>query len=256
MLAAMRFVLRCGSGLVLGLIVLVSLVGCMQRRLLYYPTHDNMTGLAAQSQLARWEIAGEFTGYARIVSAPQRIWLVLHGNGGQAAQRGYVVERVRRIDSVFILEYPGYGDRSGKPSRDAFDAAARKAYNWIIQQYGIDRVVVLGESLGSGPACMLARTARPPKHLVLIVPFDVLTDVAKEKFAWLPVGLIMLDRWNNVEALQGYKGRLDVFGASNDAVIPAHHARHLAESIPGAVYHEFRGTHAWAAAGAVDLTAL
>ncbi len=252
----MRWLLRGLAGLVLGLILLVPVVGCMQRRLLYYPTHYNLTDAAAESQLTRWEIDGEFTGYARIVVAPRRIWLVLHGNGGQAAQRGYVVERVGRTDAVFIVEYPGYGDRAGKPSRDAFDAAALKGYTWIVQQYGADRIIVLGESLGSGPACMLAHTATPPPHLVLIVPFDVLTEVAKKKFAWLPVGLIMLDRWDNVEALQGYRGRVDVFGATNDAVIPVHHARHLAASVPGAVYHEFPGTHAWATTGDVDLTAL
>ena len=115
---------------------------------------------------------------------------------------------------------------------------------------------MLGESLGSGPACALARAATPPKHIVLVVPFDVLEDVAKEKFPLLPVSLLMVDRWDNIAALKNYSGRLDIFGALNDQVIPVHHARHLAASSPAAVYHEFPGDHGWADSREVNLSKL
>lgn len=220
-------------------------VGCVQRRLLYFPTHEKAAAFAAQFGLTPWQIDGEYTGYARIVASPRKIWLMLHGNGGQAGNRAYVVARVNPDDSVFILEYPGYGERAGRPSRTAFDAAALKAYTWLVHTYGVERIVVLGESLGSGPASQLARADVPPRHIVLVVPFDVLEDVAKEKFTFLPVGLIMLDRWNNVAALKDYRGQLDIFGATHDQVIPVQHARKLAAALPGAVYHEFNGDHGW-----------
>ena len=66
----------------------------------------------------------------------------------------------------------------------------------------------------------------------------------------------MLDRWNNIEALKGLTGRLDIFGAKYDQVIPVRHARNLAASHPGAQYHEFEGDHGWANSAEVDLSKL
>jgi hypothetical protein len=100
---------------------------------------------------------------------------------------------------------------------------------------------------------MLAGAPMPPKHIVLVVPFDVLTNVAKEHYPFLPVNLIMLDRWDNVAALKGYAGRLDIFGGTHDSVIPVTHARALAAACPGSVYHEFGGGHDWASSGEVRL---
>ena len=86
--------------------------------------------------------------------------------------------------------------------------------------------------------------------------FDVLEDVAKENVPLLPVSLLMVDRWDNIAALKNYSGRLDIFGALNDQVIPVHHARHLAASSPAAVYHEFPGDHGWADSREVNLSKL
>lgn len=230
------------------------LFGCVQRRLLYFPSRDDVTPRAAAAGLSRWEIDGEYTGWARVPPPPRKVWLVLHGNGGQAGDRGYLLSHINPADAVYVMEYPGYGSRAGTPSKTSFDAAALKAYTWVVQTFGVERVIVLGESLGSGPACALARTSTPPKHLVLVVPFDTLLSVAKEKFSWLPVGLLLRDRWDNVAALKGYAGRLDIYGGVYDPVIPVEHARALAASVPGARYHEFSGGHDWADQRALDFS--
>lgn len=240
---------------VIGSIVL-GLVAIFQRRLLYFPTHYDTKEITARLGLTRWEIEGDYTGYARVLKEAPRIWFFVHGNGGQAGNRDYVLERIGPRDSVYILEYPGYGERGGSPSKSSLDAGASKAYRWLVQKYGVDHLVVLGESLGSGPVSLLAKESVPPKHIVLVVPFDILKDVAQEAFPILPVGMLMLDRWNNCDALKGYTGRLDIFGAKHDQVIPVHHARKLAASLPHANYQEFDGGHGWASRGLVDLSRL
>jgi uncharacterized protein len=235
---------------------LLLMFGCAQRRLLYFPSHDNAERAAARLGLNRWMVGDEYTGYARVVSNPRRVWFFLHGNGGQAGDRAYVLPHIDAQDALYILEYPGYGERSGEPARRTIDAAALKAYDWLVSQHGVEKLVVLGESLGSGPASQLAKAPVPPRHIVLVVPFARLQDVAQEKFRFLPVGLLLLDRWDNIEALKDYPGRLDVFGAKYDTVIPVHHARRLAESRAGAVYHEFEGGHGWADGNLVDFRKL
>ena len=64
----------------------------------------------------------------------------------------------------------------------------------------------------------------------------------------------MLDRWDNIEALKSYKGRIDIYGAKYDNVIPVEHARNLARSIPSAKYHELETDHGWANGNGVDLS--
>jgi uncharacterized protein len=52
--------------------------------------------------------------------------------------------------------------------------------------------------------------------------------------------------WDNVEALRGYPGPVDIFGAERDEVIPIEHARALAQSVPQAKFHAIPGGHGWA----------
>ena len=244
---------------VLCALLVAALAGCLllrpaERKLIFFPTHHEPSRSALAAGLTRWSIDGEYTGYARLIDEPRRVWLFLHGNGGQAADRDYALHCFHPRDSVYILEYPGYGARPGSPSMAAFNRAAAVAYEWLVRKYGTDRLLVLGESLGSGPACYLATVPTPPSHIVLVVPFDVLADVAREKFSHVPVGVLLVDNWNNIEALREFRGQVDVYGATRDNVIPVAHARNLARRHPGAIYHEFEGDHGWATGNAVDLS--
>jgi pimeloyl-ACP methyl ester carboxylesterase len=229
----------------------LSAAGCqaIQRKVLFYPTHRTHS-----NGLAPWVAGTAVIGYARDVAQPRNVWLLLHGNGGQAADRAYALPAFADDDAVFILEYPGYGARAGKPSRAAFDAAARQAFALLRGRFPALPVCVAAESIGSGPAAMLAREARPPEKIVFVVPFDDLKSVARHHVKWLPVGLLLAGTWDNVQALAGYRGPVEVFGAENDEVIPVAHARALAASMPQARFHLISGGHNdWAGKPAVRL---
>jgi hypothetical protein len=166
-----------------------------------------------------------------------------HGNAGQAAQRGYVLDVLPVDAAVYVLEYPGFGTRSGDPSRASIDAAAEAAYRRVRELHPNVPVGVLGESLGSGPAAQLARAEPPPDAIVLATPYDSLADVAAEAFPWLPVRLILQDDWDNGAALADYSGVLVIFAAEHDDVIPIEHARALAAKLPGAQIRELPCGH-------------
>ena len=218
----------------------VLMLGCQSyvRSALFYPTHES-----GDNGLTHWTHEGVLIGFARMVADPANVWLLLHGNGGQAAHRVYALERFSDKDSVYIMEYPGYGARAGKPSRKSFDAAALAAYQALRAHYPDKPVCVAAESIGSGPASMLARATRPPDKLVFIVPFDELKSVARRHVPYLPVGLMLAGTWNNVESLAGYRGPVEVFGAERDELIPVEHARKLAASLPQAKFQLVPGGH-------------
>lgn len=214
--------------------------GCasVQRQVLFYPTHHGRS-----NGLAEWREGPWLIGFAREVAEPEHIWLMLHGNGGQAADRGYALPRFSERDSVFILEYPGYGQRAGAASRRAFDAAAIEAYRALRTRFPGRAICVVGESIGSGPACVLAGQAEAPAKIVLVVPFDTMKRVAAGHAPWLPTGILLGDVWDNVSALAGYRGPVEIFAARGDTVIPYGHAEALARSLAGAKFHIVGGGH-------------
>lgn len=227
----------------LAVAALLMALGCqsIQRKVLFYPSHHSN-----DNGFTRWQRAGETIGFAREVPDPRNVWLMLHGNGGQAADRTYAMFAFDAADSVYILEYPGFGQRGGKPSRRAFDVAAREGYADLRARFPGKPLCIAGESIGSGPAAMLSREMPAPDKIVLVVPFDRITDVAHDHVRWLPVSLILMGTWDNVEALKDYRGRLEIFGAEKDEVIDVRHARALAASVPGAEFHLIAGGHGWA----------
>jgi pimeloyl-ACP methyl ester carboxylesterase len=227
-----------------------SMAGCqaLQRKFLFFPSHD-----AADNGFTRWVLDDRVIGYARPVADPDNVWLMLHGNGGQASGRGYALPAFSPRDALYVLEYPGYGAREGRPSRQNFDSAAREGYAALRAQFPGKRVGIVGESLGSGPAAMLSRETPAPDMIVFIVPFDTLKSVAAEHFPRWLVSVVLAGSWNNVEAMSGYRGPVAIFGAENDEVIAVGHARALAAAIPQAQFHLIPGGHGWALRPGVEI---
>lgn len=207
------------------------------RQAMFAPSHH-----ADSNGLTRWLEDGRLIGFSRPVDNPQNVWLMLHGNGGQAADRTYALTAFADRDAVFILEYPGYGQRPGKLSRSSFDTAARDAYELLRARFPDKPVCVATESLGSGPGSTLAGLPRAPDKFVFIVPFDDVKSLAHDHASWLP-GLVLAGSWDNVKSMAGYRGPVEVFGAERDGIIPVARARRLAASLPQARFHVIPGGH-------------
>ncbi|HEX2861658.1 MAG TPA: hypothetical protein VHN79_08460 [Lacunisphaera sp.] len=218
----------------------LGVTGCrsLPRKLLYYPTHETRS-----NGLTAWKDGDRVIGLARTVPQPRNVWLLTHGNAGQAADRSYVLPAFAPDDAVYILEYPGYGQRPGSPSETAFNTAAQEAYELLRTQFPHTPVCVAGESIGSGPASWLGTLPHPPDKIVLIVPFDILAAVAKGHYPFLPVRLLLPDKWDNLASLRAYRGPVEIFAAKQDTVIPISHARALAACRPDIVLHEFDAGH-------------
>ncbi len=204
------------------------------------------------NKLNSWTNQGQVIGYSREPPAPKNVWLLIHGNGGQAEHRTYALPAFSSEDSVYILEYPGYGFRRGTPSLQSFNEAARQAYESLCAKFPNTPVCVVGESIGSGPASTLTTCSRPPDKLVLVVPFDELAKVAAEHYPFLPVRLLLHDNWNNITALANFHGPLEIFAATFDNVIPIARAKSLAATKPKTIFHEIPCSHNdWAQFSAV-----
>ena len=113
------------------IIALVLITSCiLQRKLLYHPTHkSDANGLNA------WTSGDTIIGLGREVPVPKTVWLFIHGNSGQAADRTYALPAFSEQDSIFILEFPGYGNRVGSPSLNSFNTAAKQGYDNLREKF-------------------------------------------------------------------------------------------------------------------------
>lgn len=236
----------------LGYLLITGGVFLFQRQLLYHPTV-----LSIDTVMEAWRIDGKIQGFRRTVSEPKGVWLVCHGNGGQAAKRDYLLDEVAGDTVVHVLEYPGFGGRPGKPSLKLFNAAAEDAYRMLRAEFPGVPMGVIGESIGSGPASHLGTLTPAPDKIVLLVPYDKLSRVVAHHTRILPGGLILRDRWDNIRSLQNFSGPVEIYAAEDDSVIPPQRARALADAFPGVHFELMPGGHdTWELDGRFELPEL
>jgi pimeloyl-ACP methyl ester carboxylesterase len=218
---------------VIGYITICVYLSAMQTSIIYVGSNDVLSTAAAIGQakaegLVPWAHttpgATAPQGYVRADfanPAPRGTVVVFHGNGGWALDRlGYVEALTRRGFRVFLYEYPGYGGRPGRPSEAAIVPDAQVLVR-SLDQAGYGPVYVWGESLGSGVAAAICADATLPVHgLVLLTPWDNIANVGLHFYPFLPVRLLMGDKYDSVANLEHFQHPICVIRSKKDEVIP------------------------------------
>jgi hypothetical protein len=134
----------------------------------------------------------------------------------------------RRGVGVLLVEYPGYGRSSGRPSFATIEAAVLGAYDTLVAQPEVDgsRIVAYGRSLGGGAAAALA-ARRPLAALVFQAVFTSLRSYAAR---YLAPGFLLRDRFEVLEAVRRFRGPVLVAHGRWDEVVPYAHGQALAEA--------------------------
>jgi len=190
-----------------------------------------------------WPDAENFHGF--VAENPARdlrgTILVWHGNAGSALDRSYYMNAFQdRGWRVILMEYPGYGDRPGKPGEKAFLADADAAVRSALDQFD-GPAILLGESLGCGIASAMARrygagntpdTGHRIRGLILITPWATLPDLAQSLYPFLPARWLTRDRYDNISNAGAYPGPVAIIMAGQDTVIPNTHSRRLYDALP------------------------
>ena len=147
--------------------------------------------------------------------------LYFHGNAANAANRAPRIELIRENGfGVLYLNNRGYGGSGGTPTEQGNVADAIAACDYLIG-LGVPatRIVAYGESLGSGQAVRLA-TAKPVAAVVLEAPLTSTVDVARRTYFWLPLGLLIADKYNNERNIRSVAAPVLILHGEQDNVIP------------------------------------
>src|SRR6266540_2011495 len=73
---------------------------------------------------------------------------------------------------------------------------------------------------------------RPPMALVLRSPFTPLADIGRVHYPFLPVRLLLRDRYASIEQVGGLRCPVLVVAGDRDGIVPWEQSRRLAEAIP------------------------
>lgn len=211
-----------------GVLYAVALSGIyvFQRDLQYFPTRRDPTpetaGLTGVTRIVLPTPDGESLVLWLSPAAGSRpTILFLHGNAGEMADRAdrFAFYQSRGYGVVF-LSYRGYGGSTGSPSENGLLTDVKAAYDHL-RSKGIppDRIVLVGESLGTGPAVITA-ARNPVAAVILEAPYSAAVDVARRAYPWLPVGLLMKDQFRSRDHIARINAPLLILHGAEDRVIP------------------------------------
>jgi pimeloyl-ACP methyl ester carboxylesterase len=158
-------------------------------------------------------------------------WVLhLHGNADSAFSPWQVkhCEALRQAGfNVLDIDYRGFGPTPGQPSEAAMYEDAEAGYQDLLRRgVGSDRIILLGHSLGSGPAVLLA-TQHKAAALVLFGAFTSIPDVAAEQYPYLPVRMAASIQFNSLSRIGAVHMPIVIAHSREDTRIPYSHAGKL-----------------------------
>jgi hypothetical protein len=221
-----------------GYAALVGGLYLFQRQLLYLPdrTRPELVGLdrlGVRETMLSTEDGLSLLSWYLPPHPGQPVIAYFHGNGGHI---GYRIQRLLRFArqefGVLMLEYRGYGSNPGTPSEAGFYADGRAALAFL-EREGVapNRLVLYGESLGSGVAVQLA-AQHDIAALILEAPPTSVAEVAQCHFPYVPAARLVTDRFDSLSRIGKVRAPILVLHGENDRVVPIRFGRALFNAAP------------------------
>jgi uncharacterized protein len=223
--------------------VLLALLWTFQRRLIYLPlrtpvppasvalpvAREVSLTTADRVELAAWYVPPDDVATGMAV-------LVAPGNAGDRSARARLATALAGHGlGVLLFDYRGYGGNRGRPTQAGLARDARAALRFLCECAGLprERLLYYGESLGTGVVTELA-TEHAPAGLVLRSPFIDLASVGRVHYPYLPVRMLLRDRFPVAAQLARVPVPTVVIYGSDDSIVPPEQSRAVAASAAGA----------------------
>ena len=241
-------------------LLLLSGLWAAQRTLIYFPSRTVLSrAQAGVPDAERVAITTEdgvhLSGWFAPAAGADRHLAVLycHGNGGNVAGRAHLLRELPALGlSVLLFDWRGYGESDDiQPTEQGLYADGRAALAWLESRTGLSpaHIVLYGESLGTGVAVELAvelaeardeagdeatSAAVPAPHaLILQSPFTSLPDAAAVHYPWLPVSLLLRDRYDSAAKIGRVRAPVLVLHGARDGTVPVAQGRALVAAAGG-----------------------
>jgi pimeloyl-ACP methyl ester carboxylesterase len=238
MVASRRLVILAAIAVAAVYLLAVCFLYFKQRSLLF-PAPENVRQPMLPGSSTLKLVGAEGTISVLYVPAPPggRTVVHFHGNAEQLADLVPLAQAYQSAGLGFYApEYPGYGlDQAGETSESSIVAAAEVALRHLEEQLHVSpaQTILEGQSIGTGVAVQMAAKGYGAR-LVLFSAYTSIPDIAVSAFPWLPVRLLVRDRFDSASRAPGISVPVLMFHGTHDEVIPAALGKKLAGMFPNA----------------------
>ena len=144
----------------------------------------------------------------------------LHGNAGALDSWGKNAAIYNNLGyDFFVLDYRGYGKSEGKiKNEEQFNKDIDAVYDSLKAKYKEENITIIGYSIGSGPATILA-SKNNPKRLILQSPYYNFSELSSSKIPFIPKFIKRYSFATNV-FITRVKAPIYIFHGDSDALIP------------------------------------
>lgn len=147
--------------------------------------------------------------------------LIYFGGSSEPVElRRQVMERAFPDHTRYIIPYRGFAPNRGRGlivGEEAIKADALRIYACATKNHA--HVDILGRSLGTGVALHVAASCEV-RRVGLITPYDSILEVARNRYRWLPVGVMLKDRYESWRDALSVKAPIMALLAETDPVTP------------------------------------
>jgi hypothetical protein len=204
---------------------LLALMYVFQRALMYFPDATRVApaqaGLPQAEEVALQSSDGEkLIAWYVAPRGDKPLVLYFQGNAeGLPARVGRFTWLTADGTGLLALNYRGYGGSSGTPSEQGLIRDAEAAYAFARARSPAKRIVLFGESLGTGVAVALGST-HEIGALILDAPFTSTADVGATTYPFVPVRWFMKDTFHSDERIGRVSAPLLVLHGDADRIVP------------------------------------
>lgn len=210
-------------------IVLLYLAACtylytQQENILFHPTklasdYQYNFDVDFEEKTIVGEDGTKLSGVLFKAEEPKGLVFYLHGNAGAITTWVDVSQTYTAINyDCFVLDYRGYGKSEGEIfSQDQFYSDVEIAYDSVCKYYDEKDIIIIGYSIGTGPAAMLASKSNA-KHLILLSPYYSMVDMMKNQYPIIP-GFLLEYQLKTYEFIPKVKSPISIFHGDADEII-------------------------------------
>ncbi|MBL0428147.1 alpha/beta hydrolase [Ramlibacter alkalitolerans] len=170
---------------------------------------------------------------------PRGVFFFLHGNSGNLKKWFVDLEAFRQANfDVVMFDYRGFGKSSGEiESEEQLRADVEAVWNHVAPMYAGKRVVISGQSLGTGLAAGLAARlcsdGHAPDLTLLVSPYSSMRALAGELYPWVPLQVLRYPL-HTLEHAAKLLGPVMLIHGEKDELIPIHHSEQLVSAMRSA----------------------
>ena len=93
-----------------------------------------------------------------------------------------------------------------------------------------DQIIIYGESLGTGVSIEVAQNKKFA-GIILESPFTSMVDAGKFYYPYLPVSLLLKDRYETVKKLKNINSPILVMHGKKDKIVPFHMGKQVFDKV-------------------------